>query len=161
MHERVSRMTETRIMETVNSGCVLHSKQAFMTSDRFQTDRMCYSNGLGQRFTIGMDKERHRVSFGVNPFQSFGRIILSWTTNTHSPQMPMFWVPNRFVGIKEGRIQSNNAPGTVLVCRINANHTGREVNWPIPPTPPGCSRMFQAQVFQDVPSSGCSRMFQA
>ena len=45
-----------------------------------------------------------------------------------SPQMPMFWVPNRFVRIKEGRIQSNNVPGTVLDCRINANHTGREVN---------------------------------
>ena len=74
MQERVSRITETRIMETVNSGCVLHSKQVFMTSKRFQTDKMCYSNGLGQRLTIGMDKERHRVSFGANPFQSFGRV---------------------------------------------------------------------------------------
>ena len=74
MHERVSGMTETRIMETVNSGYVLHSKQAFMTSNCFQTDRMCYPNGLGQRLTIGTDKERHRVSFGVNPFQSFGRV---------------------------------------------------------------------------------------
>ena len=45
-----------------------------------------------------------------------------------SPQMPMFWDPNRFMRIKEGRIQSNNVPGTVLDCRINANHTRREVN---------------------------------
>ena len=36
--------------------------------------------------------------------------------------------PNRFVRIKEGRMQSNNVPGTVLDCRINANHIDREVN---------------------------------
>ena len=128
-------MTKTGILETVIPGWVLHSKQYFMTSNLFQTDRMCCSNGLGQRLIIGTDKERHRVSFRVNPFQSFGRIILPWTTNTHSPQTPMFWVPDRFVRIKEGRIQSNNVPGTILDGRINANHTGREVNWPIPPTP--------------------------
>ena len=103
-------MTKTGILETVIPGWVLHSKQDFMTSNLFQTDRMCCSNGLGQRLIIGTDKERHRVSFRVNPFQSFGRIILPWTTNTHSPQTPMFWVPDRFVRIKEGRMQSNNVP---------------------------------------------------